>query len=131
MTKAWRLMGHYNAETQAYSACAGSLQTSPFTPDFNGRLVGVRTQVSGEAATSLVEHVQIKMTCNTFRPGSIEFYGQGAGLQTAPAFPQNPNDFAVDQAVQAGVPIAVEARNDVATAVTNSTFIYGLFEIAG
>jgi len=129
MSKAWRLMGHYNAETQAYSACAGVLQTSPYTPDFSGRLIGVRTQVSGEAATSLVEHVQIRMTCNTFKPNAIEFYGQGAGLQTVPAFPQNPNDFAVEQAVQAGVPITVEARNDVATAVTNSTFIYGLFEL--
>lgn len=131
MARAWRLMGHYNAETQAYSACAGALQTSPFTPDFAGRLVAVRTQPGAEAATSLVQHVQVKMTCNTFRPGSIEFYAQGNGLQTVPAFSQESHDFVCDQAVQAGVPVTVEARNDVATAVTAQVFIYGLFDIAG
>lgn len=130
MSKAWRLMGHYNAETQAYSACAGALAASPFTPDFSGRLIGVRTQVSAEAATSLVEHVQIRLTCNKFNPNSIEVYAQGNGLQTVPAYTQNSHDFNVDQPVQAGVPITIEGRNDVATAVTNSTFIWGLFDIA-
>lgn len=129
MAKCWRLMGHYNAETQAYSACAGTLQTSPYTPDFSGRLIGIRTQVSDEAASSLVEHVQIRITCNTFKPNSIECFGQGRGLATAPAMANQSRDFMVDQAVSAGVPITIEARNDVATAVTNSTFVYGLFDV--
>ena len=131
MAMAWRLMGHYNAETQAYSACAGALQTSPYTPDFSGRLKAIRTQTSDEAATSLVEHVQIRLTCNTFKPNSIECYSQGRGLATVPAPFIDNHDFVVDQAVSAGVPITVEARNDVATAVTNSTFVYGLFEVGG
>jgi hypothetical protein len=127
MARLWRLLGHYNAETQSYSSCVGTLQTSPYTPDFNGTLVGIRTQVSAEAATSLVEHVQVKLTCTTFNPNSIEVYGQGNGLQTVPCQMQGERDFAVEQPVKAGVPITVEARNDVATAVTNSTFIWGAF----
>jgi hypothetical protein len=130
MSRAWRLMGHYDAETATYSACVGGSQTSPYTPDFSGRLVGVRTQVSADAATALVQHVQIRMSCTTFKPNAIEFYAQGNGLQTVPATPQSPNDFGVDQAVQAGVPITVEGRCNVGTDVTNNTFIYGCFEIA-
>jgi hypothetical protein len=131
MAKVWRLMGHYNAESQSYSACAGTLQTSPWTSDFNGRLTGLRTQVSDEAATSLVEHVQFKLTCAAWRPNSLEVFACGKGLATAPAVMNESRDFAVDQPIIAGTPVTVEARNDVATAVTNSTFIYGQFEVGG
>jgi hypothetical protein len=124
-------MGHYDAETSTYSACAGAAQTSPYTPDFNGRLVGLRTQVSATAATSLVEHVQIKLTCTKFNPNSMECFGQGNGLQTVPCTPQQTNDFAVDQTVQAGIPITVEGRCTDGTPVTNNTYIYGCFEVGG
>jgi hypothetical protein len=129
MPKVWRLMGHYDAETATYSACAGTAQTSPFTPDFSGILVGLRTQVSATAATSLVEHVQLRLTCNTFKPNSIECFGQGNGLQTVPCTPQEAKDFQVEQAVQAGVPIGVEGRCTDGTPVTNNTYVYGLFVI--
>ena len=126
----WRLMGEYDAETSTYSACVGTSQTSPYTPDFTGRLVGVRTQVSAEAATSLVQFVQIRMTCTTFRPNSIEFFAQGNGLQTVPATSQDHKDFTCDQPVQAGVPITVEGRCNTGTDVTNHTYIFGKFIVS-
>ena len=129
-TRVWRLMGHYDAETATYSGCAGASQTSPYTPDFSGRIVALRTQVSAEAATSLVQHVQFRLSCTTFKPNAIECYAQGNGLQTVPAFSQMSKDFVVDQMVQAGVPITVEGRCNVGTDVTNNTFLYGLFEVA-
>ena len=126
-TKFWRLMGHYDAETSTWSACAGTAQTSPWTPDFNGTLIGLRTQVSATAATSLVEHVQLKLTCNNFRPASIECFGQGNGLQTVPCNAQPTTDFPLEQPIVAGVPVSIEGRCTDGTPVTNNTYVYGQF----
>jgi hypothetical protein len=130
MAKVWRLMGHYDAETATYSACAGAAQTSPYTPDFSGTLIGLRTQVSATAATSLVEHVQMRVSCTTFKPNSMECFGQGNGLATVPATTQVEKDFQCEQAVQAGVPIVIEGRCTDGTPVTNNTYLYGLFAVA-
>ena len=127
--KCWRLLAQYNAETLTYSACAGQ-PASPYTPDFNGQLIGLRTITSREAASSLQNHVQFKLTSTTFRPNSIECGAQGTGLQTVPAVQPPPIDWSVDQPVLAGVPITIEARNEaVASPVTVSTFLYGLFQV--
>jgi hypothetical protein len=130
MARAWRLMGHYNAETATYSACAGSAQTSPYTPDFSGRLVGLKTQSSLAAATSLTGHIQFRLSCTTFKPNSIEAYAQGHGLETAPAKTHPANEFSVDQPVQAGVPITVEGRCVDSVPVTVETYVYGCFDVA-
>lgn len=130
MGRMWRLIGEYDAETTTYSACAGASQTSPYTPDFSGRLVGLRGIMNRSAASSLINHVQFRLTCTTFRPNTIHGAVQGSGLQTAPALQPGPLDFEVDQTVQAGVPITVEARNVTAdTPVTVSVLLYGLFEV--
>ena len=128
--RVWRLLGEYDAETVTYSECAGSAQTSPYTPDFSGRLIALRTVVGGGAATSLVQHIQFRLTCTTFRPNVIHVAAQGAGIQTAPAFPAPIIDWPVDQPVQSGVPITVEGRNEAGaeTPVTVEAFLYGLFE---
>ena len=129
--KLWRLLGRYDAESTTYTACAGTGGVSPYTPDFNGKLVGLRGIVGGGPVTSLVNHVQFKLNCTTFKPNAIEAAAQGSGLQTAPAIMPAPLDFQVDQAVQAGVPITIEARNLTAdTPVTADAFLYGCFEVA-
>lgn len=125
--KFWRLLGHYDAETQAFSACAGALQTSPYTPDVDAKLVGLRVIPVGEAATSLIRGIQFRLTCTTFNPNTIHAFGVGQGLQTVPETPPVVLDYEVDQLVKAGVPITVEAKNDVATAVTVSAYVMGLF----
>lgn len=128
--KIWRMMGHYNAETATYSACAGTSQTSPWTPDFNGRLIGLRTQMSIAAATSLLGHVQFRITCANFKPNEMHAYAVGEGLATAPASPLPTVDFPVDQQIVAGVPINVEGRCTDAVPVTVEAYLYGCFEVS-
>ena len=129
--KIWRVMGHYNAETQAFSALAGTFGVSPWTSDFNGRLVGVRLLEGQEAATSLMCGVVIRMTCAKFTPNLLEFAINGGGLKTAPVGIQQIVDYQVDQPVIQGVGIGMEGRNDVATAVTVSVIVMGCFEVSG
>jgi len=129
--KTWRLLGQYDAETTTFSALAVAGMASPYTPDFSGRLVGLRCVVNRSAAASLINHVEFRLTCTTFKPNTIEVGCQGSGLQTAPAFQAGNNaqsDWEIEQDVQAGVPITIEARNVTAdTPVTVSALIYGLF----
>lgn len=128
MSKYWRTIGHYNAETQAYSACAGTLQTSPFTPDVSGKLIGVRLLEGHEAATSLTCDVQIRISCAIWKPNTMDFIINGAGIKTAPVGFMSSADYVVDQPVQAGVPITVEGRHNTATGVTTSVTVIGCFE---
>ncbi len=127
--RTWRIMGHYNAETQAYSVVAGTFGSGAFSPDFNGRLIAVRLLEGQEAATTLQCGVAIRISCAKFSPNTIELVSNGNGLKTAPA-KQSVVDYQVDQPVQAGVPITIEGKNDVATAVTVSVIVMGLFEVA-
>lgn len=130
--RVWRLLGHYNATTTTFSACAGALQTSPFTPDFNGTLINLRTINFGGAATTLTQHVLFRLTCTTFSPNELQVGAQGAGLQTAPAVSMGPVlDWAISQPVRSGVPIKVEGLNEAGaeTPVTPEVGIYGLFEV--
>lgn len=133
MGKIWRLLGQYDAETTTFSAFAVTGMASPFTPDFNGRLVGLRGIANRSAASSLVNHVEFRLTCASFNPNTIEVGVQGSGLQTAPALQSGStatNDWEVDQPVIAGVPITLEGRNVTAdTPVTVSALLYGLFEV--
>ena len=133
MGKIWRLLGYYDAETTTYSAVAGLAGdgASPFTPDFNGRLVGLRTIQSQGAATTLIEHAVFKLTCANWRPNVIHIGVQGPGLMTAPAQNSEHMDWAVDQPIQAGVPITIEAKNMTsATPVTVEALLYGCFEVS-
>lgn len=130
MGKYWRLIGHYNGESQTYEALAGAFQTSPYTPDEDARLRGLRVLIGGEAATSLVEGVQFRLTCTTFKPNTIHVAAMGNGLRTVPTSGQQgkPVDYEIDQPVRSGVPVTIEARHNVATAVTAQAFLLGLFE---
>ena len=126
--KWWRLIGEYNAETKTFSACAGAV-TSPYTPDKTGKLTGLRVVPNADAATTLMQHVQIRLSCTTFQPNVLEVGGQGCGLQTVPAKQTMPIDYDIDEPVQAGVPITIEARNLTAdTPVGVLVEIYGRFE---
>lgn len=128
MGKYYRMLAHCQEETTTYSPAAGGLQASPFTPPESARLTGIRVIVNRTAATTLTDGVQIKLTCTTFKPNSIEVFANGSGLQTAPAIAVGPIDFDVDQPVAAGVPITVESRNVNGSAVTNDLVVMGRFE---
>lgn len=128
MGKYWRLLGQYDAETATYSACAGPMQTSPYTPDEDAQLIGLRALVSRTSAATLTDSVQFRLTCTTFKPNTIHTGALGSGLQTAPTTPAEPIDWTVQQPVKAGVPITVEGRCNNASAVTNDVELYGLFQ---
>lgn len=128
--KYWKLMGHYNGESQTYEALAGGLASSPFSPDTDGRLIGIRLIPANEAATSLMEGFQIKLTSVAFTPNTIEVVGCGNGLATAPAAPKNVIDYEIDQPVKTTQKITLEGRHAVATAVTAAVFVMGLFSTA-
>lgn len=124
----WELIGHYDAETATYSAFAGSFGTSPYTPSQSGTIKALRVQAAATAATSLFEGVQVKLTCKTFDPQSIECGLVGGGLRTATA-PNSPSeDWVCNQSVQAGVPITMEARNIAGTPVTVNVFVWAYFD---
>jgi hypothetical protein len=128
----WRLLAEYDAETTTFSECAGTVE-SPFSPDFTGRLVALRTIIGGGAATSLVQHIIFRLTCTIWTPNTIHVAAQGSGLQTAPAVKTGEViDWPVDQPIQSSVPITIEARNEAGaeTPVTVEAFIYGLFEVS-
>lgn len=125
--KFWRCIGHYTGESQTFEALAGTFQASPYTPDIDGKLVGIRVIPGGEAATSLVEQFELRLSCTSFTPNVIQVGGSGVGLRTVPAMSMPVYDWEVDQPVKSGVPITIEGRHAVATAVTANIQVYGLF----
>lgn len=128
----WKLLGQYDAETTTWSEFAVTGFASPYNPVENATLKGLRVVINRSAATSLINHVEIRLTSATFKPNSIEVGGQGSGLQTAPALQGGVNatlDWTVDQPVLAGTPITLEARNVTSDSpVSVSTLLYGLFQ---
>lgn len=129
--KTWRILGEYDSETTSFTAFAGPAGSSPYTPDFDGKLIGLRVMPNRSAATSLVNHVQFRLSCVTFNPNVLHVGGQGTGLQTAPSQQCAHTDWACDQPVKAGVPITLEGKNcTVDTPVTVSVLLYGYFEVA-
>lgn len=128
MGQYWRLIGHYNGEAVAYEALAGGFQASPYRVPEKCTLKGIRTIPSSEAATSLIQGVQFRLTNVNWKPNEIHVIAQGNGLQTVPAQNQAPLDFACNQPCEVGTDITIEGRHNVATAVTCNVFVMGLFE---
>ena len=123
-----RVIGHYDGEATTFEALAGAFQASPYTPDEDAKLVGIRLIIGGEAATSLVNNLMIRLTCTTFKPNKIEIAGGGCGIRTAPAQQPPVYDYDVNQPVRAGVPITLEGRHATGSPVTNNTIVMGIFE---
>jgi hypothetical protein len=129
MGKYWKLMAFYDAETKTYSEAEGSYATSPFSPETDGTLVGIRVVVGAASAAALTELVQFRLTCTLWTPNAIEVGGVGCGLHTAPAFPAPIADFPVNQPVKTTQKITVEGRNTTAeTPVTVEIQVWGCFE---
>lgn len=134
MGRYWDCIAEYDAESTSWSSpsgVGGSTTTGLYSPQTTGRLVGLRVIVNRDAASSLTNHVQFKLSCPTFTPNAMIVGGQGSGLQTAPAFQSGRDssiDYDVDQPVTAGVPIQIQARDVTAdTPVTNSVLLYACF----
>jgi len=124
----------YDAESTSWSSptgVGGSTINGSYTPQADGNLIGLRVVVNRDAATSLTNHVQFKLTCPLWGSRSCIVGGQGTGLQTAPALMGGDGsklDYEVDLPVKSGVPITITARDVTAdTPVTNSVLLYGFF----
>jgi len=129
--KYWKLLAEDDDETTGYTAATGTTSgaSSPYTPTEDARLIGLRVMESSIAVTTICTALQWKLTCDTFKPNSIEVGLNGSTLHTAPTGPLNSMDWAVDQPVKAGVPITIEARVIGAdTNVTIEHYLWGLFE---
>jgi hypothetical protein len=112
-----------------YGAVAGAAAPSPYVPDVDANLIGIRVITSRQTASSLTNGYQIRLTCTTFNPNTLHVGSSGTGLQTAPAQITNQIDFECNQLVRAGVPITIEGRNTQANGVTPDNLIFGLFEV--
>jgi hypothetical protein len=62
------------------------------------------------------------------KPNMVECFAEGAGLATAPSVQPPLYDFEMDEQLRSGVNVTVEARNDIATAVTPAIYILGLMD---
>lgn len=128
MSKYWQFMGEYDAVSDTWTDFAGGSGASPFKPVEDARMKGVRVCQNRDAATSLVDHVQVRMISPSFGPGIVDFGVQGSGLQTAPAFAAY-NDWECDLPVKGGNEITLQGRNIGAdTQVTVSVVVYGYFD---
>lgn len=128
MGRYWRVIGHYTGEAQTFEALAGGFQASPYLVDEKCVLRAVRLICAPEAATSLVENYQIRLSCTTWKPNVMHVGGCGNGLATAPAIPAPVFDYECYQPCEPGVGITLEGRHAVATAVTANILVMGLFE---
>jgi hypothetical protein len=127
--KFWRLIGEMVETATTYGAVAGAAAPSPYVPDVDAKMIGIRVLAGRQTASSLTNNFQVRLTCTTFNPNTLHVGGVGSGLQTAPAQEPIPVDFEVDQPVKAGVPITIEGRNTYANAVTCDNLIFALFQI--
>jgi hypothetical protein len=126
----WRLIGEMVETATTYGPVLGAAAPSPYVPDVDANLIGIRVLPARQAATSLTNAFQIRLTCTTFNPNTIHVCGVGSGLQTAPAQEPIGTDYDINQPVKAGVPVTIEGRNTYANAVTPDNLIMGLFEFA-
>lgn len=128
MAKSYQYLANYDAETTAWSAAAGPGGTSPYSPPVDGRMTGIRLIFGRTAATTLMNQINIRLTCALWSPNQIVVGGCGTGLATVPAFQPPVYDFDIDQPIKAGVPVTVEGINILANAVTADIHVFGRIE---
>jgi len=127
----WDTLGEYDAESTTYSALAGGAGSSPYFPQCNGKLKGLRATVGRDAASTLTNHGEFRLTCPLWNV-TVKVLFNGSGLQTAPALMAGDGsklDWEIELPVATGSPITIEGRDLTAdTTVTSSVILSGLFE---
>ncbi len=121
--------------TQGESVTLADLQkgttgsAGAFVPQYDGRILKVILQWSGEAVSSLAEQVRVELDCNVWSPNKQEFTMTMAGIRTAPAFPIRPFEYLVDQPVQTTQEIKGQyAYDNAVTPVTADLIVLGVFQ---
>ena len=75
---------HTGVGTAAWVPANGT-PGSPYKPLLSGRLIQVKLGVAGDAATSLIENVTVKLECAGLWAVPLYVAVNGGGLRTAPA----------------------------------------------
>ena len=102
---------------------------SPYTPLMDGWLVQVKVGVSGDAVTSLIENVTVKLACAGLWAVPLYVTVEGANIRTAPASPIPKGIQNCSLPVNSGKPIVVEVLHVTgATPVTPRIQVIGVFE---
>lgn len=101
---------------------------SPYSPLTNATLIQVKVHVAGDAVTSLIENVTVKLESAMWAvPLHVSL--NGANIRTAPAFPIPTGIQNCDLPVRTGVPITITVLHvTAATPVTPRIQILGVFE---
>lgn len=118
----WDQMGINNLTGTTYADVTGS----KYTPVVDGRLRAVKLVMAGDAATSLNELSDVKLSSPEWGRDLVVSQG-GGGLRTAPAFAVPDSIYECDLPVKASQGITIQARWNV-TSVTPHQVIMGLFE---
>ena len=119
----WDELAIINNTGTSYAAVSSG---SPYSPIVDGRLIGVMIVFAGDAATSLMEALSVKLQYPTWGRDMI-LGGGGGGIRTAPAFPVSNAMYECDLPVEANKNITMQALWNV-TAVTPHVLLMGLFE---
>ncbi len=102
---------------------------SPYAPLKDGRMIGVKLNASGDAATALIENVTVKLQCTAWGGLPLWVSIVGAGIRTAPAFSIPQAIQACDLVIKTGVNITLEVVNRTGdTPVTPRYQVIGIFE---
>lgn len=117
-------MGIINGVDTSYEAITGG----PYTPIVGGRLVALKLVMAGDAATSLLEHLTVKLTSPKWGRDFV-IAQAGAGLRTAPAFPIDEAMYECDLPVEDSQKITIQNVWNV-TPTTPHVTLMGLFEAA-
>ena len=103
--------------------------TPSYQPKTSGRLIQVKLFFGQTDATSVVTVASARLQCPLWGV-DVQVTLQGAGIQTAPAFPNSVGIQNVDVPVQTGVPITVAFKHlvNAETPVTSNLKLVGVFE---
>lgn len=101
---------------------------SPYSPLTGGRLIQVKVHVAGDAVTSLVELVTVRLESSKWAV-PLFITVNGANIRTAPAFPIPTGIQNCDLPIQTGVDIRISVLHVTgATPVTPQIQVIGVFE---
>ena len=101
---------------------------SPYYPKKSGRLLRVQLGLGGDATTSLMHKVVVKLECPLWGV-PITIMNHGADLMTAPAHPIPISVMDCDVVVQTGSAITLQVKHETgATPVTPRINVIGVFE---
>lgn len=119
---------HTGVGTAGFIAADG-VPGSPYSPLVNGRLIQVKLNLSGDAVTTLIENVTVRLKSASFGTLPVHITGSGNNLRTAPTTRIPITVQNCDLPVKTGVPITIEIMHVTgATPVTPRLQVIGVFE---